>query len=65
MALKPTIFKMTLNVSNLDDDIYDTVNLTVAQHPSETQERMMTRVLAFALNTQEFLSFTKLSGIEP
>jgi len=59
MALKPTIFKMNINRSDLNNDIYDTFNLTVAQHPSETAERMMARVLAYCLNTQEFLTFTK------
>ncbi|TEW56171.1 YaeQ family protein [Psychromonas sp. RZ22] len=58
MALKPTIFKMSINVSNLDDDIYETIALTVAQHPSETTERMVARILAYVLNNQEFLSFT-------
>jgi len=58
MALKPTIFKMNINVSNLDDDVYETIAVTVAQHPSETTERMVTRILAYALNNQEFLSFT-------
>ena len=58
MALKPTIFKMNINISNLDDDVYETVAVTVAQHPSETTERMVTRILAYALNNQEFLSFT-------
>jgi uncharacterized protein YaeQ len=59
MALKPTIFKMNINVSNLDEDVYETIHLTLAQHPSETMERMVTRVLAFVLNNQEFLTFTK------
>jgi len=59
MALKPTIFKMNINVSNLDSDVYETIPLTVAKHPSETSERMVTRILAFVLNNQEFLTFTK------
>jgi uncharacterized protein YaeQ len=59
MALKPTIFKMQINLSDLNNDHYDTLNLTLAQHPSETVERMMVRVLAYCLNAQEFLSFTK------
>ncbi|WP_019613461.1 YaeQ family protein [Psychromonas ossibalaenae] len=59
MALKPTIFKMNINVSDLDNDIYESINLTVAQHPSENTERMMARVMAFIYNNQEFLTFTK------
>ena len=65
MALKPTIFKFNINLADLNRDLYDTLNLTVAQHPSETVERMMVRVMAYCLNAQEFLSFTKgLSVVE-
>lgn len=59
MALKPTIFKMNINLCDLNRDVYDTLSLTVAQHPSETTERMMARVMAFCFNAQEFLTFTK------
>ncbi len=65
MALKPTIFKFRISLTDLDRDYYDTLNLTVAQHPSETTERMMVRVLAYCINAQEFLTFTKgLSAVE-
>ena len=66
MALKPTIFKLTINRSDLNNDIYDAFTLTVAQHPSETKERMMARIVAFCLHSQqEFLSFTKgLSNVD-
>ncbi|MES0327101.1 MAG: YaeQ family protein, partial [Gammaproteobacteria bacterium] len=44
---------------------YDTLNLTLALHPSETIERMMVRVLAYCINAQEHLTFTKgLSDID-
>ncbi|MDH5299333.1 MAG: YaeQ family protein [Desulfobulbaceae bacterium] len=59
MALKPTIYKFKITVADTDRDYYDTLNLTIAQHPSETLERMMVRVLAFCLNAQEYLVFTK------
>lgn len=59
MALKPTIYKFTIAISDLDRHYYDTVTLTVAQHPSETSERMMARVLAYCFEAEEFLSFTK------
>ena len=59
MALKPIIYKMHINLCDLNHDRYDTLNLTVAQHPSENAERMMARVIAYCLNAQEFLSFTK------
>ena len=65
MAIKPTIFKFRISLSDLSRDYYDTLNLTIAQHPSETTERMMTRVLAYCINAQEFLTFTKgLSNVD-
>lgn len=65
MALKPTIFKLTIMVSDFNRDHYEGLNLTIAQHPSETTERMLVRVLAYCLNVQEFLSFTKgLSAVD-
>ncbi len=59
MALKPTIYKLRITLSDIDRDYYDTLNLTIAQHPSETLERMMARVLAFCINAQEYLVFTQ------
>ena len=59
MALSATIHRCTLQVSDLDRGYYQTHTLTVARHPSETDERMMARVLAFALNADEGLSFTR------
>lgn len=59
MALKPTIFKFEVSLSDIDRHYYDQLSLTVAQHPSETAERMMVRVLAYCLNADELLSFTK------
>lgn len=59
MALKPTIYKFGIALSDLDREHYDRLNLTVALHPSETVERMMARVLAFCINAQEGLSFAK------
>ena len=50
MALKATIYKANLSVSDMDRGYYGEHALTVACHPSETDERMMNRVLAFALN---------------
>ena len=57
MALKATIFKAELQVSDLDRGHFATHALTLARHPSETDERMMVRVLAFALNADEALEF--------
>lgn len=59
MALKPTIYKFKIALTDLNRDYYDTLNLTIAQHPSETLERMMIRMLVFCINAQENLSFTK------
>jgi uncharacterized protein YaeQ len=53
MALTPTIFKFKISVSDFNHDYYDTLQLTVAQHPSETLERMMARLLAFCLHAHD------------
>lgn len=57
MALKATIHRIELQVSDLDHHHYAEHPLTVARHPSETAERMMVRVLAFALHAYEGPSF--------
>jgi len=59
MAQKATIYKVELSVADMDRDYYETHNLTVAEHPSETDERLMVRILAFALNAHEQLEFTR------
>lgn len=59
MALSATIFKCELSISDMDRHYYGTHNLTIAQHPSENDLRMMVRLLAFALNAHEDLAFTK------
>lgn len=59
MALTATIFKANLQISDLDRSYYGDHQLTLARHPSETDERMMGRLLAFALYADENLSFTK------
>ena len=59
MALKATIFKAELQVSNLDRHYYHNHQLTIARHPSETDERMMLRILLFALHADEQLQFGK------
>lgn len=59
MALKSTIFKAELQVSDLDRHYYQTHQLTVARHPSENDERMMVRLAAFALHADPALEFTK------
>jgi len=59
MAQKATIYKVELSVSDMDRHYYETHKLTVAKHPSETDERLMIRLLAFALNAHEQLEMTK------
>lgn len=57
MAIKPQVFKVNLQIADMDRHYYQDHLLTVAQHPSETDERMMLRILAFALNANANLSF--------
>ncbi|WP_300673494.1 YaeQ family protein [Desulfoluna sp.] len=59
MALKATVYKTELQVSDLDRNHYETYHFTVAKHPSETDERMMIRLIAFALYADENLLFTR------
>src|SRR6478609_7781043 len=59
MALNATIIKAELHVADMDRHYYQQHNLTLAQHPSETDERLMVRLLVFALYASEFLTFTK------
>lgn len=64
MALKATIFKADVLVSDMDHSYFQSHSLTLARHPSETSERMMIRLLAFGLNAHislndEPLQFTK------
>lgn len=59
MALKATIYKAQLQIADMDRHHYEDHSVTLARHPSETDERMMVRLLAFALYASEALSFGK------
>ena len=59
MVISSTIFKVALSVADMDRHYYNDHNLTLARHPSETDERLMVRLLAFALNASDALAFTK------
>lgn len=59
MAQNATIYKAELSVSDMDRHYYATHKLTIAKHPSETDERLMVRIVAFALNAHENLEMTK------
>ena len=58
MALSATVFKVEFGVSDVDHGYYADHSLTVARHPSETDERMMLRLLAFGLRAH------RLSGVD-
>jgi uncharacterized protein YaeQ len=57
MAPKATVVKAELQISDMDRHYYATHMLTLAQHPSETNERLMVRLLAFALYADERLEY--------
>ena len=59
MALKSTVYKADLNIADMDRHYYAQHSLTLAKHPSETEERLMVRLIAFALYAHEALSFGK------
>ena len=59
MAISSTINKVSLNIADMDRHYYQTHDLIVAQHPSETDFRFMIRLIAFMANAREQLCFTK------
>jgi len=67
MAISATIYKIAVNIADMNRQVYQQHDLTVAQHPSETDFRLMTRIFAFALNADRNLEFTKglSTGDEP
>ena len=67
MALPSTIYRSSIQLSHVDRNLYETLQITVARHPSETEERLVLRLLAFALCYEPDLAFTKgiCAGDEP
>ncbi|WP_339899449.1 YaeQ family protein [uncultured Gilvimarinus sp.] len=59
MALGASVYKVHLNLSDTDRHVYNDSKLTLARHPSETEERMMIRLLAYCFNASEDLTFGK------
>ncbi len=59
MALSATIFKINLQIADMDSHYYQSHALTLARHPSETDERMMVRLLGFMLYASDSLAFGK------
>ena len=53
MASNATIFKAAIQIADMDRHYYEDHALTLARHPSETDERMMVRLLAFVLHAHE------------
>jgi len=64
MALKATIFKADLSISDMTRNYYHDHSVTLARHPSETDERMMVRLLVFALHAHDRLVFGDKIGNE-
>ncbi|MDD2829687.1 MAG: YaeQ family protein [Sulfuricurvum sp.] len=62
MAAGSTIYKAQLSIADMDRNYYETHEITIAQHPSETDERLMIRLVAFALNASDRLVITKGIG---
>jgi len=59
MALNATIYTFTIRLADSDRGVYETLNLRVARHPSETEEYLLTRVLAYCLEYAEGIAFSK------
>ena len=59
MALKSTIFKVDLSLADMDRNVYQDYSLTLARHPSENDQRMMVRLLAFMRYADDLLAFGK------
>lgn len=62
MAAGSTIYKAQLSIADMDRNYYETHEITIAQHPSETDQRLMVRLAAFALNASDRLVITKGIG---
>ena len=59
MALKATIYKANIELADMDRNYYDSIQLTIAQHPSETDQRLMVRLICYVLNAHRDLQFGK------
>ncbi|MDQ2076959.1 YaeQ family protein [Marinimicrobium sp. ABcell2] len=59
MATKATVIKAQLQIADMDRHYYQDHSLTLAQHPSENEARLMVRLLAFALNASDSLTFVR------
>lgn len=59
MALTATIHNFDIELANVDRGVYETLALRVAQHPSETEEYLLSRVLAYCLEYREGIAFSR------
>jgi uncharacterized protein YaeQ len=59
MALTATVYRIQIQLSDVDRNVYETLDLRVAQHPSETARYLLTRTLAYALSYEEGIAFSK------
>lgn len=59
MALSATMYRFSIDLTDLDRGVYENISVHVALHPSETMARMATRLMAYCLNYTETLQFTK------
>ena len=65
MALQATPYKVELNLTDIDRNVYENLRFTVAKHPSETEERLAVRLIAYALWYHEQLAFGRgLSDVD-
>ena len=62
MAQPSTIYRVGIQLSDIDRGLYESMQITVARHPSETEERLLARILAYALDYEPELTFTKGVG---
>jgi len=62
MAQPSTIYRASIQLSDIDRGLYESIQTTVARHPSETEERLLARILAYALYCEPELTFTKGVG---
>src|SRR3954462_10970358 len=59
MALTATVYNFDVQLSDVDRGVYETLSLRVARHPSETEEYLLTRVLAYCLEYTDGIAFSK------
>ena len=65
MALTATVYHFTIRLSDVDRGVYEALDLKVARHPSESDEYMIARVLAYCLEYAEGIAFSRGGLSEP